>query len=83
MEDKLKTLIAYYKEERSQLLKLINDCLNDEEYQLAHFHQLALYQLNGRLQTLRNIDDIFYDEKRKRHMYLLYKFFHFRQGLSH
>lgn len=63
MEDKLKTLIAYYEEEKSRLLKLIDDCLKDDEYQLAHFHQQALYQLNGRLQTLQNIDDIFYDEK--------------------
>jgi hypothetical protein len=63
LEDKLKTLIAYYEEEKSRLLKLIDDCLKDDEYQLAHFHQQALYQLNGRLQTLQNIDDIFYDEK--------------------
>jgi hypothetical protein len=63
LEDKLNTLIAYYEEEKSRLLKSIKDCLREDEYQLAHFHQRALYQLNGRLQTLRNIDDIFYDEK--------------------
>jgi hypothetical protein len=63
LEDKLKTLIAYCEEEKSRLLRLIDECLKDDEYQLAHFHQQALYQLNRRLQTLQNIDDIFYDEK--------------------
>ena len=70
MEDKLKILIAYYEEEKSRLLKLIDDCLKDEEYQFAHFHQRALYQLNGRLQTWQNIDDIFYDEKSQKQRWI-------------
>jgi hypothetical protein len=63
LQDPLNTLIAYYEEEKGRLLKLIDDFVKEEEYQLAHFHQVALFQLNRRLQTLKNIDDNLYDEK--------------------
>ena len=63
MKDKLDTLIDCYEAEKNRLLQLIDACVKEEEYQLAYFHQRALYQLNRRLQTLKNINDKFYDEK--------------------
>jgi len=63
LKDKLDTLIDFYEAEKSRLLQLIDSCVKEEEYQLAHFHQRALYQLNGKLQTLKNINDKFHDEK--------------------
>ncbi len=63
MENQLNTLITLYEEEKSRLLQLIEDCLKEEEYQVAYYNQRALYQLNGRLQTLHNIEDPYYDEK--------------------
>jgi hypothetical protein len=57
-------LIAYCEEEKASLLKMIDDYLNEGEYQMAHFHQRALSRINRRLQTLKNISDKFYDEKR-------------------
>jgi hypothetical protein len=63
VDNNLNTLIAYYEEEKIRLLQLIDNYVKEDEYQLAHFHQEALYQLNGRLQTLKNIDDKLYDEK--------------------
>ena len=63
MENQLKTLISLYEEEKTILEKLIKECLADEEYLMAHYHSSALYQINGRLQTLNNIDDNFYDDK--------------------
>lgn len=65
MESKLHILIAYCKEEKNRLHKLIDDCVKEEEYQLAYFHQQALYQLIKQLQTLHNLGDIFYDEKHR------------------
>jgi hypothetical protein len=63
LKDKLNILIDYYEAEKDRLLHLIDSRVKEEEYQLAYFHQRALYQLNGRLQTLRNINDKFHDEK--------------------
>lgn len=63
MDSQLKLLISLYEEEKIRLQKLIDDCLVETEYLMAHYHSEALCQLNGRLQTLNNIDDKFYDEK--------------------
>ena len=63
MEDKLHTLISYCEEEKARLFLLIADFVKEEEYLLAHFHSQALYQLNGKLQTLQNIDDNLFDDK--------------------
>ncbi|HEY5465232.1 MAG TPA: hypothetical protein VIJ95_18365 [Hanamia sp.] len=63
MDNQLKLLISLYEEEKVRLQKLIDECLVETDYLLAHYHSQALYQLNGRLQTLKNIDDKLYDEK--------------------
>lgn len=63
MESQLKLLISLYEEEKVQLQKLIDECIAEREYLMAHYHSEALSQLNGRLQTLHNIDDKLYDEK--------------------
>jgi hypothetical protein len=65
LEDNLKNLIAYYKEEKGRLIALIADYLKEEEYELAHFHQQALFHLNGQLQTLIRFDDIHFDAKQR------------------
>ena len=63
MNNELKLLISLYEEEKVRLQKLIDECLIETEYLMAHYHSQALYQLNGRLQTLKNIDDKLFDEK--------------------
>lgn len=63
VDNQLKLLISLYEEEKVRLQKLIDDCLVETEYLMAHYHSQALYQLNGRLQTLHNIDDKLYDDK--------------------
>lgn len=63
MENKLKLLISLYEAEKVQLQKLIDESVAEGEYLLAHYHSEALYQLNGRLQILNNIDAKLFDEK--------------------
>jgi hypothetical protein len=63
VNNQLKLLISLYEEEKIRLQKLIDECLLETEYLMAHYHSEALYQLNGRLQTLHNINDKLYDEK--------------------
>jgi hypothetical protein len=63
MDSQLKLLISLYEEEKIRLQKMIDECLVETEYLMAHYHSEALYQLNGRLQTLKNIDDKLFDEK--------------------
>jgi hypothetical protein len=63
VNNELKLLISLYEEEKVRLQKLIDECLIETEYLMAHYHSQALYQLNGRLQTLKNIDDKLFDEK--------------------
>ena len=63
VDNQLKLLISLYEEEKAQLQKLIDECLVETEYLMAHYHSQALYQINGRLQTLKNIDDKLFDEK--------------------
>lgn len=63
MDDTLKILIAYYEEERKQLLQLIDEYTKEWEYQLAHFHAQALFQVNGKLQILYSLQDRGYSDK--------------------
>ena len=67
MDSQLKLLISLYEEERVRLQRLIEECIEETEYLMAHYHSEALFQLNGRLQTLHNLDDKLYDEKERRH----------------
>ena len=68
MDNDLQTLIQILEEEKSNLLKLIDDSVKDQEYLFAHFHFEALGQVNSQLQTLKNLDDELYDEKNSRLM---------------
>ena len=63
MDNQLKLLISLYEEEKIQLQILIDEYLAETDYLLAHYHSQALFQLNGRLQTLKNIDDKLFDQK--------------------
>ncbi len=63
VDHQLRHLISLYEEEKVRLQKLINECLIETEYLMAHYHSEALYQLNSRLQTLKNLDGKLFDEK--------------------
>ena len=42
---------------------VIYKLLIETEYIMAHYHSEALYQINGRLQTLNNLSDKHFEEK--------------------
>ncbi len=63
VDNQLKLLISLYEEEKARLQKLIDGCLGEAEYLMAHHHTQALHQLDRRLRTLKNIDDKLFDEK--------------------
>ncbi len=63
VDNQLKLLISFYEEEKVRLQKLINGCIAETEYLMAHYHAQCLNQLNSRLWTLKNIDDNLFDEK--------------------
>lgn len=66
VDNQLKLLISLYEEEKVRLQKMIEECLLETEYLMAHYHSQALYHLNRGLQTLKNIDDKLFDEKDSR-----------------
>ena len=63
MTEKLNILITLLEEEKQHLLQFIQVAVNEEEYLIANAHSNALRLVNQKLLTLRNIDDIHYDEK--------------------
>lgn len=62
-EDKFNAVVAYWENERNELIALIETYVKEQEYELAHFHQQALTTVNGRLQTLKNIENKLFDRK--------------------
>ena len=62
-DNKFNAVVANWENERNDLIALIENYVKEQEYELAHFHQQALIKVNGRLQTLKNIDDKLYDRK--------------------
>lgn len=63
MDEALETLIYALEEEKSNLLRLIDFSVKDQEFMLAHFHFQALRQVNRQLQTLNNLNDDLWDKK--------------------
>ncbi|MHA4842893.1 hypothetical protein ACX0G7_01955 [Flavitalea antarctica] len=63
VDNQLELLISLCEEEKNRLQRLIDECLAETEYLMAHYHSKALYQLNRRLHTLHNIYDTLYDKK--------------------
>jgi len=63
VDNQLKLLISLYEEEKIQLQKMIDECLVETEYLMAHYHSQALSQINSKLQTLKNLDDNLFDYK--------------------
>jgi hypothetical protein len=63
LDDTLKTLIAYYEKEKRHLRQFIDGYTKEWEYEFAHFHAQALFQVNRKLQTLYSLQDRRYDEK--------------------
>ena len=63
MDNQLTILISLYEEEKLRLEKCIKECLAESEFLFAHYHSNALHQITGRLRTLHNIGDKFYDDK--------------------
>lgn len=61
--DHLQTLIKELETEKARLLRLIDEAVKEQEYLSAHFHFVALKQINRQLQTLKNLDDELYDKK--------------------
>ena len=72
MDNQLKTLISLLEEEKLRLEQLIQACVMDQEYLMAHYHFQALRQLNFKLQTLQNIDDKLYDRKETKRNWIAY-----------
>ncbi|HMF71955.1 MAG TPA: hypothetical protein VK616_10795 [Flavitalea sp.] len=66
VDNRLDILITLYEDEKCRPQKLIDECLQESEYLMAHYHLQALYILNGRLQTLNNIANKYYDKKDSR-----------------
>ena len=56
-------MIEELEKEKTDLLKLIDEAVKEQEFLSAHFHFEALRQVNRQLQTLRNLDDELYDKK--------------------
>jgi hypothetical protein len=63
VDNHLTLLISLYEEEKARLQKMIDRCLSDNEYLMAHYHWQAVCKLNGRVQVLKNINDKLFDEK--------------------
>ena len=66
MEDTLKTLIAHYEAESKRLHQFIDEYTKELDYQFAHFHAQALFQVNGILQTLYSLQDRRHGEKSRK-----------------
>jgi hypothetical protein len=56
-------LIKELETEKTELLRLIDEAVKEQEFLTAHFHFEALGQVNRQLQTLKNLDDELYDKK--------------------
>ena len=63
MNDQLTLLLSLLEEEKLQLQARIDAYLAESDYLLAHYLSEALYQLNGRLQILRSMEDKKYPQK--------------------
>ncbi len=61
--DHLKSLIQQLETERDSLQRLIDQAVKEEEYLHAHFHFEAIAQINRQLNTLKNLDDEWYEKK--------------------
>jgi len=63
MDNRLTLVISLYEEEKIQLQKLVDNCLVETDYLLAHYHSEALQQVNKRLLVLYFLNDPLYGEK--------------------
>jgi len=57
LDDKLQILIGYYEAEKSNLLLLIDQFVQESDYLAAHHHFKALSRVNHQLKTLEGIAD--------------------------
>lgn len=64
MTDNLQTLIEQLQTESATLQRLIREAVKTGEYLVAHYHAEALAQVGKQLQTLKNIDDKLYEQKK-------------------
>lgn len=65
MSSKLKKLISYYEEERSNLVAQLDECIAETDYVVARRYSKGLNLVNQKLQVLYNLDDNLYDEKQR------------------
>jgi hypothetical protein len=64
LENDVVFLIQRLEEEQASLRHLIDTAVKCGEYLIAHYHSEAMEHVNRQLQTLRNLDDKRFDEKR-------------------
>lgn len=57
-------MIQELEKEQASLKRLIEDSVQNQEFLMAHFHAEALENINRQLQTLRNLEDKNFDNKR-------------------
>ena len=63
MKSDLDLLIETDEVEKQSLESSIKNYLNEDDYLYAHYHQKALWQVNGELQLLRRFKGTLYEEK--------------------
>ncbi len=64
MDDKLKMTLSFYEEEKINLQKMIDDCVDEQDFLIAHYHTIALNQLQNKIDALESIDDRLIDKKK-------------------
>lgn len=64
MDNDLDILIDFYNEEKSNLERLIKECIEEKDYEFAYFHSNALFIVNQKLGVLNSFKDPFYHEKK-------------------
>jgi len=62
--EEIKKLIKEFEKEQTDLRRLIDEAVKNGEYLIAHFHSGAIEYVNRQLQTLRNLDDKWFDSKK-------------------
>lgn len=59
----LTIIIEYYESEKSNLESLIRECIDHNDFAMAHFHQEALVLVKQKLHTFHSINDPLFNKK--------------------
>jgi hypothetical protein len=66
LEERSALLISLYQEEKARLEGMIKECLEDfdgPDYDLANYHQRAIFKVNRTLSILNHLEDTLYNQK--------------------